>query len=216
MIVDTDPNYRDTTDRLANARHQQQLASLLAEAHRLHRAGQWAAVLKIGEQLQAIDPAAADPDGLMKSARAELAAEQQAAQLAAAYHTGLRLFDAGRWQEAVEALERVTRVDSAYRDAPTLLHRARQEMGQAAALAEEQPRREAAEHVRREDKVDEPMRREAKAEEQARREAGDQARQEPEEQSRLNQGIIRVNRIIRTIIAILVLLIITIVILQLT
>ena len=65
MVADADPGYRDTNARLANARHQHQLASLHAEARRLHRAGQWAAVIKVGEQLQAIDPAAADPDGLI-------------------------------------------------------------------------------------------------------------------------------------------------------
>jgi tetratricopeptide (TPR) repeat protein len=149
MITDSDPDYRDTNARLAVARHQQQLSSLLTEAHRLHRAGQWAAVIKVSEQLQTIDPSAADPDGLMASARAELAAEQQAAQLATDYHTALRLFDAGRWEEAVEALERITRLDSAYQDAPALLDRARRELRQAAVLAEEQARREAEEQAAR-------------------------------------------------------------------
>jgi tetratricopeptide (TPR) repeat protein len=149
MVADSDPDYRDTNARLAEARHQQQLASLLAEAHRLHRAGQWAAVIKVGEQLQAIDPAAADPDGLITSAHAELAADQQAAKLAADYHTGLHLFDAGRWEEAIEALERVTRLDSAYQDAPALLNRARRELGQATAAQAEEQDRQAEEQARR-------------------------------------------------------------------
>src|SRR5512133_74724 len=90
-----------------------------------------------GEQLQAIDPAA-DSDGLITPARAELAAEQRAAQVARDYQVGLRLFDAGRWTEAVGVLERVTRLDATYRDAPALLGRARLELEQAAgALADE-------------------------------------------------------------------------------
>jgi tetratricopeptide (TPR) repeat protein len=156
IIADTDPDYRDTNARLANARHQHQLAGLLTEAHRLHRAGQWAAVIKVGEQLQATDPAAADPDGLMTSARAELAAEQRAAKLAADYHTGLRLFDAGRWEEAVAALEQITRLDSAYQDAPALLDRARRELRQAAVLAEEHTRRQAEEQAGRQEKHQPP------------------------------------------------------------
>ena len=132
-----------TNARLANARRQQQLASLLAEAQRLHRAGQWAALIKIGEQLQAIDPAAADPDGLITSARAELAAEQQAARLGHDHHTGLHLINAGRWAEAAEALERVTRLDSTYKNAPALLNRARHELAQAAKPLEQQARRQA-------------------------------------------------------------------------
>ena len=155
-IVDADPDYRDTNARLADARRQRQLASLQAEARRLHRASQWAAVIKVGEQLQAIDPAGADPDGLITSARAELAAAQQAAKLAADYHTGLRLIDAGRWEEAAEALERVTRLDSTYQDAGALSDRARRELRQAAALAEEQARRQAEEQAPRQEKQQPP------------------------------------------------------------
>jgi outer membrane protein assembly factor BamD (BamD/ComL family) len=145
MITDSDPDYRDTNSRLAEARHQEHLVGLVAEAHRLHRAGQWAAVIKVGEQLQVIDPSATDPDGLITSARNELAAEQRAAKLAADYHTGLHLFDAGRWEEAVEALEQVTRLDSEYQDAPALLDRARRELEQAAAAAAEEQARGPAE-----------------------------------------------------------------------
>jgi tetratricopeptide (TPR) repeat protein len=47
MIAEADPDYRDTNARLANARRQHQLASLQAEARRLHRAGQWMAVMKV-------------------------------------------------------------------------------------------------------------------------------------------------------------------------
>ena len=133
MVAEADPDYRDTNDRLAEARQQHQLATLQAEAERLHRAGQWAAVIKVGEQLQAIDPAAADPDGLMTSARAELAAQQRTAALAADYHNGLRLFDAGRWEQAVAAFEQVTRLDSTYQDVAALLGRSRRELEKASA-----------------------------------------------------------------------------------
>ena len=136
------------TLELELARRQRQLATLHAEAQRLHRAGLWAAVIKVGEQLQAIDPAAADPDGLMTSARAELAAEQRAAAIAADYHNGLRLFDAGRWEEAIAAFERVTKLDSTYQDVAALLGRARRELA-GTALAEEQARRQAEEHAQR-------------------------------------------------------------------
>jgi hypothetical protein len=179
-IVDADPGYRDTNARLANARHEQQLANLQAEAHRLHRAGHWAAVIKVGEQMQAVDPARADSDGLMASARAELAAEQRAAKLAADYHTGLRLFDAGRWQEAIEALEQVTRLDSTYQDAAALLNRARQELAQAAEPAEQQARRQAEVQARQLAEVQAWR----EAQEQARRQAEEQARQQSKDQVR--------------------------------
>jgi tetratricopeptide (TPR) repeat protein len=170
MVTDSDPDYRDTNARLAAARRQQQLDSFLAEAYRLHRAGQWAAVIKVGEQLQAIDPAAADPAGLITSAYAELATEQQAAKLAADYHTALRLFDAGRWEQAIEAFEHVTQLDSGYDDATELLNRARRELEQAAAaLAEEQAKRDAEEQTKQQ------------AEEQTKRQAEERLWRDAEE-----------------------------------
>jgi hypothetical protein len=188
MVAEADPGYQDINARLANARRQQQIDTLQGEARRLHRARQWAAVIKVGQQLQAIDPAAADPDGVITAARGELAAEQHAAKLAADYRTALRLIDAGRWEQAIEALERVTRLDSNYQDAPALSNRARRELRQAAVQAEEQARRQAEDQTRRE--AEEQARRQAEdqtrrqAEEQARRQAEDQTRREAEDQTR--------------------------------
>ena len=183
MVAEADPDYRDTNDRLAEARQQHQLATLQAEAERLHRAGQWAAVIKVGEQLQAIDPAAADPDGLMTSARAELAAQQRTAALAADYHNGLRLFDAGRWEQAVAAFEQVTRLDSTYQDVAALLGRSRRELEKASAtLVEERAQREAEEQARRQAETEEQTQRQAVEQDRARqqKEAEDHARQQKE------------------------------------
>jgi tetratricopeptide (TPR) repeat protein len=162
------------TLELELASRQHQVATLHAEAQRLHRAGLWAAVIKVGEQLQAIDPAAADPDGLMTSARAELAAEERAAAIAADYDSGLRLFDAGRWEEAIAAFERVTKLDSTYKDVAALLGRARRELA-SAALAEEQARRRAGEETRQQ------------AEEQAQRQAEEQAQRRAAERDRARE-----------------------------
>jgi tetratricopeptide (TPR) repeat protein len=169
------------TLELELARRQHQLATLHAEAQRLHRAGRWAAVIRVGEQLQAIDPAAADADGLMTSARAELAAEERAAAIAADYHSGLRLFDAGRWEEAIAAFERVTQLDSTYQDVVTLLSRARRELA-SAALANEQARRQAAEETRRQ--AEEHARRQAEVQAQRRAAVQDRAREQKEAEDR--------------------------------
>jgi WD40 repeat protein len=128
IVVDADPSYRDARERLERARQQQQLAELQAEARRLYQAGQWAAVVKVAERLYAMDPAAADPDGLVTAARDRLAAVERADLLAFHYRSGLRLLDAGAGQEAVEALERVAELDAGYRDVEALLARARQEL----------------------------------------------------------------------------------------
>jgi WD40 repeat protein/tetratricopeptide (TPR) repeat protein len=125
MVSTADPSYRDVAARLKNAGEQQQLAGLRAEARRLHRASQWAAVIKIGERLQELNPDAADPFGLVTSARAELAAAEQAERLAEDYRAALGMLDDGAWQQAADALERIAEADPGYRDTPALLARAR-------------------------------------------------------------------------------------------
>jgi WD40 repeat protein len=125
MVVEVDSRYRDAAQRLDDVRRRQQIDDWQTEARRLYQAEQWAAVVKIGEQLHILDPAGADPDGLVSSARAQFASVERAAQAASEYRRGLRLLDAGEWQQAINALERL---DHTYRDVAALLARARREV----------------------------------------------------------------------------------------
>jgi hypothetical protein len=63
--------------RVKDARKQQQIAKRQAEVRRLHQDAQWAAVVRVGQLLHTLDPDAADPEGLVTSARAELAAAKE-------------------------------------------------------------------------------------------------------------------------------------------
>jgi DNA-binding beta-propeller fold protein YncE len=128
MIADVHPGYRDVQERAENARKQQQIARWQAEARRLHQAGQWANVIKAGQRLHALDAADADPDGLVTSARAELAAAERAERLATDYETALRQLDSGNWRQAIETLERVAQINPSYRATPALLDRARRNL----------------------------------------------------------------------------------------
>ena len=138
-ITDVDPGYRDAQERAEDARKQQQITRWQAEARRLHRNAQWAGVVKAGLRLHALDPTAADPDGLVTSARAKLAAAERAKQVDVDYETALHLLDAGDWQQAIQALERVAQVNPAYRATPALLARARRQHA-ASAKQPAQPR----------------------------------------------------------------------------
>jgi tetratricopeptide (TPR) repeat protein len=131
MIADVDPGYRDVQERAEDARKQQQITRWQAEIRRLYQDAQWAAVVRAGQRLHVLDPAAADPDGLVTSARTKLTAAEQAEGLDADYETALRLLDAGKWQEAIGALERVAQVNPVYRATPALLARARRHLGAA-------------------------------------------------------------------------------------
>jgi WD40 repeat protein len=139
MITDIDPGYRDVRERAENARKQQQIARWQAEVRRLHEAAQWAAVVRAGEELHALDPVAVDPDGLVTSARARLANLAQTEQLEADYQAAQRLLENGDWEQAIKALERVAQVNPAYRATPALLDRARRQHA-ASTRPPEQPR----------------------------------------------------------------------------
>jgi tetratricopeptide (TPR) repeat protein len=125
MVIKADSTHRDVGQRLDNARRRQQIAGWHAEARRLYQAEQGAAVVKIGERLHILDPAAADPDGLVTSARAQVTSAEQAAHIDSQYRSGLRLLDAGKWEETIEVLERL---DPTYRDTAALLTRALREL----------------------------------------------------------------------------------------
>jgi TolA-binding protein len=125
LVSDVNPGYREVAAKLGHARKQQQIANLRAEAGQLHRARQWAAVVRVGEQLQALAPDMADLDGLVSSAQAELTAAEEAEKLVMDYRAALRLLDSGAWQQAADALEQIVRANPGYRDAEALLARAR-------------------------------------------------------------------------------------------
>jgi tetratricopeptide (TPR) repeat protein len=131
MIADVEPGYRDVRERAEAIRRQQQIEALQAEARRHHQARQWEAVIRTGERLYLLDPAAADPEGMVTSARNELAATRQTDRLEADYQTALRLLDAGHWHQAIDKLERIVQVNPAYRAAPALLNRARRQLAEA-------------------------------------------------------------------------------------
>jgi tetratricopeptide (TPR) repeat protein len=122
-ILNADPHYRDARERLEQAQHRHAITELEGEARRLHRAKQWVAVVKVGERLHELDPAAGDPDGLVTAARGEIAAAERTSTLAAHYREGLRHLDAGAWQQAVEAFRQVEHLDANYRSIQTLLTR---------------------------------------------------------------------------------------------
>jgi Tol biopolymer transport system component len=140
MVTDADPTYRQAREWLEYARRGQQLASLSTEARRLYDAGQWEAVIKIGERLGALDPALADAEGLVTSARARLAAVERAELLASRYRAALHLLEAGNWQQAVETLTEITRLDPEYRDTAPLLARGRRELSYVTTPLPNSPR----------------------------------------------------------------------------
>jgi len=71
MIADIDPGYRDVQQRADDARKQQVIARWQAEARQLYQAGKWTAVVKAGERLHGLDPAAAERQARAKATTAK-------------------------------------------------------------------------------------------------------------------------------------------------
>lgn len=119
-----EPGYRDVLARLERARREH----ARAEVAELHRAGRWQDVLDAGQRLRALSPGDPDPDGLIASARAELAADHHARVLAATYQRALQHISVGEWVAAFVDLTGIEETDPGYQYAAQLADRARREL----------------------------------------------------------------------------------------
>ena len=128
-IRSLDPDYPDLNRRLQAATRKRHAADLENDIRTLAAAGQWAAVVAAGQELAALDPGRADPDRLVSSAQAALA-ESRRRHLSALYTAAGEAEAAGRVDEAVQALEEITRLDPGNVDATRRLRALRD--GQAA------------------------------------------------------------------------------------
>ncbi len=122
--------YRDVQARLTEAERQQGLAELYDEARRLYQAGDWPEVVAIFARIKAIDPAYPDPEGLLRSVRDRLQAQQaedaRQHDLAARYAQALTELEAEHWPAAVRLLEQIVAEQPDYRDAASKLREAQQ------------------------------------------------------------------------------------------
>src|SRR5215218_484995 len=106
---------------------QNRLEELYAQARSLHRDQEWQRVVDVFDQINALDPAYPDPDGLLGLARAELAAVEQERTVAALYNQGLRHTQTEEWSKALEFFKEIQRLEPGYQDTERLLSQARQE-----------------------------------------------------------------------------------------
>jgi tetratricopeptide (TPR) repeat protein len=136
-IRSLDPDYPDLTRRLQAATRKRHVAELETDIHTLAAAGQWPAVVAAGQELASLEPNRADPDGLVTRAQAALA-ESRRLHLSALYTTAGQAEAAGRVNEAIQALEEITRLDPANAEAARRLNALR---AQQAAWPQSPPTR---------------------------------------------------------------------------
>jgi len=103
------------------------LEELYTQARSLHRDQEWQRVVDVFDEINVLDPAYPDPEGLLALARAELAAVEQEQTVAALYNQGLRHMETEEWSKALEFFEEIQRLEPGYQDTERLLSQARQE-----------------------------------------------------------------------------------------
>jgi parallel beta-helix repeat protein len=116
-IIETDSSYQDAVERLQQARRERHRRRLLDDLRQLSATQQWAAVIAAGQELAALDPVDANPDGLVTQAHELLADEE----LSARYATGLRQLDTDNWIDALDTFTGIERDRPGYRDTATFL-----------------------------------------------------------------------------------------------
>ncbi len=129
QVQEAEPGYRGA-DRLVERaeveiarqeterQRQKELAALYDQAVNWAEAGQWAQALAKMEEIEALDPEYADPQGIAPRARAEV---ERRRRLETLYAQAQAAHDTRNWPEAQVALQALVNKDAGYRDAAALL-----------------------------------------------------------------------------------------------
>ena len=144
-IAEMEPDYRETERLLARAdeaaaraeaerQRQAQVATWYEQALGLAQAAQWPQVLAKMQEIWALDPDFADPEGLNGRAQAEIERAQAEAalqtELAALYAEAVNQLKAQEYQAALDKWREVQRLDPRYRDRQKVSRTAKKKLRQ--------------------------------------------------------------------------------------
>jgi hypothetical protein len=129
VMGDTKEAILERQDRAAGEERTERLKGFYDRAREHYRKHEWQAVVDVFEQIDGEESDYPDPEGLLASAHDALQTQEHTQQVVALYDRGERHIDAEEWQQALECLEEVQRLESGYRDTEKLLSRVRQELG---------------------------------------------------------------------------------------
>ena len=124
QVLELQPDYRDAAIRCEQCEKAQRVIDLQDEL-RIHAdRNNWQAVIDVSDELAALDPEAADPDGLATSARDTLRGEAERERI---YTRASAAEDAGDWATAISHYRSL----NGYRDAEIRLHTCEQRQEEA-------------------------------------------------------------------------------------
>jgi outer membrane protein assembly factor BamD (BamD/ComL family) len=152
-LQEMEPDYRGA-DRLleraeaeiarqeAERRRQEQIAALYERAVSRAEAGQWAQALDRMDEIHALAPEFADPQGVAARARAEIERQRR---LEALYAQAQAAHDSQDWPAALAALQALVGEEAGYRDAAALLAGVERQQALAGLYAQAQQEHRAGE-----------------------------------------------------------------------
>lgn len=116
-IIDAEPAYRDVADRAQVCRTAQQVTDLRHELRYHSDAGNWQAVLDANAELEALDPLAANPDGIATHAVETMEFINRQAELEARYERARAAEESNDLNGANQEFDAILEIDPGYRDA---------------------------------------------------------------------------------------------------
>jgi tetratricopeptide (TPR) repeat protein/tRNA A-37 threonylcarbamoyl transferase component Bud32 len=142
QVINLQPDYEDTTERLAEAGRQARLSALYSAANRALEAKRWQEAIDELSEIVAIDAHYKDASKLLTGAGLAFSESKARGKLEALYQRGLEHFDAWEWSQAMDYFAQVHEVDPSYEEVADLLAEARRrghkigEVGQGLAMRE--------------------------------------------------------------------------------
>jgi tetratricopeptide (TPR) repeat protein len=124
QVINLQPDYEDTTERLAEAGRQARLSALYSAANRALEAKRWQEAIDELSEIVAIDAHYKDASRLLTSAGLALSESKVRGKLEALYQRGLEHFDAQEWSQAIEYFAQIHEVDPNYEEVAELLSEA--------------------------------------------------------------------------------------------
>ena len=124
QVLELQPDYRDAAIRCEQCEKAQRIIDLQDELRVHADRNNWQAVIGVSDELAALDPEAADPDGLATSARDTLRTEAERERI---YARASAAEDAGDWATAISHYRSL----NGHRDAEIRLHTCQQRQEEA-------------------------------------------------------------------------------------
>ena len=142
QVINLQPDYEDTTERLAEAGRQARLSALYSAANRALEAKRWQEAIDELSEIVAIDAHYKDASKLLTSAGLAFSEGKARGRLEALYQRGLEHFDAQEWSQAIDYFAQAHEADPNYEKVAELLAEARRRIRRTREAGEELARRE--------------------------------------------------------------------------